>query len=373
MRVRHPAIAARTGFTLVEMLVVIGIIAILMALVTPAIFLVRANARSTECKSNLRQFGIVFRSYADRNHGRLCSGAWGWTSDGAATEVGWVADAVNQNCQAGEMLCPANDARGSVVLAELMTKTASDFTTCNTGLGSAAATDPGGNPIMNPCRKILTAPLAAGSEERRALVENDVVRLGYNTNYTSHYYLTRTAPLLTGDYEPRSSAPACGTGLTDKAATVGPLSDSAMAAIPANTVPLLGDGGLSSETLTVALGQVPAGMPLAASNSGGPRRPSDGQPAIPTGTTRPARWNEWAASVQDYRQFGDHHGGTINFLWADGSVRALADGNEDRVLNSGFDAGVAPFADDKREIGYGTDQQAATVYSLIDAQAQKRH
>lgn len=53
------------GFTIVELLVVIGIVAILVALIVPAVQKARETARKTQCVNNLRQIGIALSSYAD--------------------------------------------------------------------------------------------------------------------------------------------------------------------------------------------------------------------------------------------------------------------------------------------------------------------
>jgi prepilin-type N-terminal cleavage/methylation domain-containing protein/prepilin-type processing-associated H-X9-DG protein len=57
----------RHGFTLVELLVVVGIIAVLVAMLLPSLHRVREGARQAICMSNLRQLGIGMYSYASEN------------------------------------------------------------------------------------------------------------------------------------------------------------------------------------------------------------------------------------------------------------------------------------------------------------------
>jgi len=75
-RQRHRT-AGRIGFTLVELLVVIGIIALLVAILLPSLNRAREQARSVQCLSNLRQLSIAIVNYTNENHYLMLGGAEG--------------------------------------------------------------------------------------------------------------------------------------------------------------------------------------------------------------------------------------------------------------------------------------------------------
>src|SRR5437762_11574692 len=62
---------SRFAFTLVELLVVIGIIAVLISILIPALSKAREQSIRTKCASNLRQIGIAAFAYATENKGWL--------------------------------------------------------------------------------------------------------------------------------------------------------------------------------------------------------------------------------------------------------------------------------------------------------------
>jgi prepilin-type N-terminal cleavage/methylation domain-containing protein/prepilin-type processing-associated H-X9-DG protein len=83
----------RNGFTLIELLVVIAVIAILMAVLMPALSRAREQGKRAVCQNNVKQFGLCWVLYADENDQMLVNACTVPATEGHAdktTEPCWL-------------------------------------------------------------------------------------------------------------------------------------------------------------------------------------------------------------------------------------------------------------------------------------------
>jgi prepilin-type N-terminal cleavage/methylation domain-containing protein/prepilin-type processing-associated H-X9-DG protein len=94
------------AFTLVELLVVIGIIALLLAILMPSLSAARQSAITLRCMANLRQMGQAFSLYVNENRGALPPANQSSTGSGTGDYTRWFNRIQYMLTQRGEMLNP---------------------------------------------------------------------------------------------------------------------------------------------------------------------------------------------------------------------------------------------------------------------------
>ncbi len=96
----------QSGFTLIEMLVVIAIIVLLASLLFPAINSAIKRAQQTKCMSNLRNFGIAWNT----NYLSVKSGRYNYETDAIFP---WLSDMVPDFANPESLVCPGDSSHGT--------------------------------------------------------------------------------------------------------------------------------------------------------------------------------------------------------------------------------------------------------------------
>jgi|694.fasta_scaffold40053_5 prepilin-type N-terminal cleavage/methylation domain-containing protein len=191
---------ARRGFTLVELLVVMAIIATLAGLLLPALSSARSSANASASANNLSTFGRGFEVYASTHDGNYSSGAFDHFRDGDVRRNGWVGDLIGTKvANPGKSLDPAHRNK--------LSATVGDYTgaiTANQGNLAAEGIPAGRWDASATATGAVGTGNFGGAPQSRDLWDE-----GYNTNFVTTWHFSRGDPTDAGGYA------AGGKGLDD--------------------------------------------------------------------------------------------------------------------------------------------------------------